>query len=161
MSRILVLVPIIIIVQPLSFGDVTGSNQKNTTFTVYIVPHTFKILFLLTFPAKRRPSSFNSNAGTRFLLQNRKKLINRLSYGHLLRKCTKKSNYGPSFIIMTYIPEYSILTSLNIFLFTLYRVVLQTSLSIFLLQSMFVCWSTVQYILDSISKNKGLTQYGC
>lgn len=69
----------------------------------------------------------------------------------------KKSNYGPSFIIMTYIPEYSILTSLNIFLFTLYRVVLQTSLSIFLLQSIFVCWSTVQYILDSISKNKGLT----
>lgn len=50
LSRILVFVSIVVIVESLSLSDVSVRYQKNSTFTIYIVPHAFHVLFLLPTP---------------------------------------------------------------------------------------------------------------
>lgn len=51
MSRIFMLVPIIVIIEPLPLGNITSSNQKDPALAVHIVPHAFTVLLLFTIPA--------------------------------------------------------------------------------------------------------------
>ena len=54
LSGVFMLISIIIIVQPLPFGNITSSNQNDPAFPINIVSHTFTILLLLTIPAQNR-----------------------------------------------------------------------------------------------------------
>lgn len=52
LGRIFMLISIVVVVQPLSFCNITSSDQKHPAFTIYTVSYTFTILLLLTVPAQ-------------------------------------------------------------------------------------------------------------
>lgn len=52
LGRIFMLISIVVVVQPLSFCNITSSDQKHPAFTIYTVSYTFTILLLLTIPAQ-------------------------------------------------------------------------------------------------------------
>lgn len=49
---VFILISIIIIVEPFSFGYIASSNKKDPTFTIYTIVDSFKIPVLPTLPTQ-------------------------------------------------------------------------------------------------------------
>lgn len=64
MSWILLFISIVVIIQPLTFPNISACNQQHSTLTIHIKSHTFNILFLLPISAKRKWEKKKRNFST-------------------------------------------------------------------------------------------------
>lgn len=53
LSWVLMLVPIVVVIQPLAFWYVSVCNEKYPALPVDVEPHAFKVLLLSPFPAPK------------------------------------------------------------------------------------------------------------